>query len=102
MFGVQTRFLIWGGVAALILVLGMMLSVESGRANRLTRENADLRQTVESYGEALNQCQARATERAAADRRAAEASAALAAESVTADFNRGVQVGRAICTARGQ
>lgn len=102
MFGVHTKLIIAAGVAVLVFALGLMLSLERGRSDRLTRENADLRATVGSYEDALDDCQARATARAAADREAAEAAAELAASTVTADFNRGVAVGQAICRVRAQ
>jgi hypothetical protein len=100
MFGVHTKLIIWGGVALVVFVLGIALSLERGRGDRLVRENADLRATVGSYEDALSDCQGRAAERARVDRQTAEAAAEIAAASVSRDFDRGVAVGRAICQAR--
>jgi predicted secreted protein len=100
MFGVHTKLILWGGVALVVFVLGIALSLERGRGDRLNRENADLRATVGSYEDALGACADRAAERARADRIAAEQAAEIAASSVTADFNRGFAVGRAVCQAR--
>ena len=100
MFGVHTKLIIWGGVALAMLALLAGWGLERGRADRLNRENADLRATVGSYEDALSACADRAAERARADRIAAEQAAEIAASSVTADFNRGFAVGRAVCQAR--
>ena len=101
MFGTHTKLIIAAGVAVLVFILGLALAVERGRSDRLTRENADLRETVGSYENALDACMNRAADRARADRDAAEAAATAAAASVSRDFDRGVAVGRAICQARG-
>lgn len=100
MFGAQTKLIAAVGLGLVLVALAAWGAMERGRADGLLAENAELRQTLRGYTDALASCRNDARERAAADRQAAEAAATAAAASVSRDFDRGVAVGRAICQAR--